>query len=271
MAERFLAFLDVLGFSDQVRAQSQDQLHAAYKRLLESTYVNTTLTQVPEDRRKWEGAEAYFEPWEEKQPRYVHMMMLSDSIVLFSTGTAPLESTSVIGSTYRLVRESFRLGMPLRGALVQGELDLVDAEDIADPGNWLAVVGGLVGLGLVEAYELERSVEWAGALVDGPVAWSFANHLREHVKGDPEAKAAITPGVSPFLVETFPPFKDAKREQAWVLDWTSQLDDGRPELTRQRVDAAFQSHGRTLDDARARRKRDNTLAFWDENTNDDAG
>jgi hypothetical protein len=267
VSERTVAFLDVLGFSDQVRAQAQTDLTATYKRLMESTYVNTTVTAVPEDHRKWQGAEAYFEPWEERKRRYVHMMMASDSIVLFSNGTAAHEVTSVIGSTYRLVRESFRLGMPLRGAIVNGELDVVDAHDVAEPGAWMAHVGGLVGRGLVEAHNLEGSVEWAGVVVDGPVAWSWANDLRDHVKGDPDAEAAITPGMSPLLVETLPPFKRAgESDRAWVLDWTFQMDDGQPQLTREHVDTAFTSHGRTMDDERARAKRDNTLRFWDEMT-----
>jgi hypothetical protein len=60
-----------------------------------STYVNTTLTATPDDHRKWE-TEAHFAPWEQKQNRYVHVMMASDSIVLFSSGTASHEANSVM-------------------------------------------------------------------------------------------------------------------------------------------------------------------------------
>jgi hypothetical protein len=264
VSERFVAFLDVLGFSAQVRAQTQAELTATYKRLLAATYVNTTLTVTPDDHRKWQ-AEAHFEPWEERQSRYVHVMMASDSIVLFSDGTAPDEAGSVIGSTYRLLRASFRLGMPLRGAIVLGELDVVEAEDIAEPSDWIAHVGGLVGLGLVEAHDLERSLEWAGVIVDGPAAWGLAKHLREHVKGDPDAEAAVSPGMNPFLTEAFPPFKrSGESARAWVIDWTFGIDDGQPSLTREQVGAAFRSYGRTLSNQRARKKRDNTLRFWDE-------
>jgi hypothetical protein len=264
MSERFVAFLDVLGFSNQVRAQSHAELTVAYKRLMASTYLNTTLTVTPDDHRKWQS-EAHFESWEERQNRYVHMMMASDSIVLFSNGTAPHEANSVVGSTYRLLRAGFRIGMPLRGAIVLGELDVVETDDLAEPSDWIAYVGGLVGLALVEAHDLERSVEWAGVVVDGPVAWSWAKHLREHVSGDVDAEAAITPGMSPFLVEALPPFKDSdKAECTWVIDWTSQMDDGHSPLTREQVDASFHSYGRTLDHERARAKRDNTMIFWDE-------
>jgi hypothetical protein len=100
--------------------------------------------------------------------------------------------------------------MPLSGAIVLGELDVVD--DVADPSDWIVHVGGLVGLGLVEAYELERLVDWAGVVLDGPVAWSWAKHVREHISGDPAAEAAIT-GNEPFLVEALPPFKDSGKPE----------------------------------------------------------
>jgi hypothetical protein len=63
MTERIVGFLDVLGFSDQVKSQTQAELAELYRRLIKGAYEHTTVIEVPDDWRKWQGGEAYFEKW----------------------------------------------------------------------------------------------------------------------------------------------------------------------------------------------------------------
>jgi hypothetical protein len=229
VTERIVGFLDVLGFSDQVKSQSQAELAELYRRLIKGAYEHSTVTVVPDDWRKWQGGEAYFEEWEETTRRFVHVMMASDSIVVFSDGADRDGVGRVVGSAYRLFREAVRLGMPLRGAISLGELDVVEVKDVAEPGDWTATVGGLVGLGLVRAHELERQFEWSGVVLDPAVVDVVVTDMRKYFDGGPEVDALITPQIVPFLTEAVAPHKNrSERRSLWVVDWTAAVDDGLP-------------------------------------------
>jgi hypothetical protein len=261
MTERVVAFLDILGFSDQVKSQSQEQLVQHYSALISAAYENTTITSVPEDHRKWDN-EALYHPWEEKKTRYVHMTMGSDSIIVFSEDASRHGAGAVLGSVYRLLRASFRLGMPLRGGMSVGALDVVEGDDVAEPGSWTAMVGGLVGLGLVKARDLERHFQWSGVVIDATLRDLLCSELRE-VLGDQFAEVDAA-SMIPFVVDYAVPHKDpAKTIGCWVVDWPIEIDDGLAPLTREQVCSSFESHGRSIVGGGPRAKSENTLAFWD--------
>jgi hypothetical protein len=261
MSERVVAFLDVLGFSQQVRNQTHGQLTEIYTALISAAYENTTITSVPEDWRKWDS-EPFYHPWEEKKARYVHMMMASDSIVVFSHDATRHGAASVLGSVYRLLRASFRLGMPLRGGMSVGELDILEGDDVAERGSWTAMVGGVVGTGLVDAHDLERGFQWSGVAISAAVQRLLCTEFRE-LLGDAFADFDAAQA-TPFVADYHAPLKDRdKTISRWVVDWPTEIDDRLSPLTRELVEASFVSHGRALTDESAQAKRDNTLAFWD--------
>jgi hypothetical protein len=261
MTERVVAFLDVLGFSNQVRSQPQEQLVETYRALISAAYENTTITSVPEDQRKLDN-EAFYHPWEEKKTRYVHMMMGSDSIIVFSDDASRHGAGAVLGSVYRLLRASFRLGMPLRGGMSIGALDVVEGDDVAEPGSWTAMVGGLVGLGLVKAHDLERHFQWSGVVIAPAVRDLLSSELRE-VLGD-QFEGFDAASVIPFVADYAAPHKHlAETISRWVVDWPTEIDDGLPPLTREQVCSSFESHGRSIVEDAPRAKSENTLAFWD--------
>jgi hypothetical protein len=88
--------------------------------------------------------------------RVTNIVMASDSIVVYSGGDTHLEALAVTAAVRRLIVAGFRSGIALRCALAIGELDELDIEGIATGGDhWTARFSGLIGLGLVRAYELE--------------------------------------------------------------------------------------------------------------------
>ena len=261
MTERVVAFMDVLGFSDQVRSQSQEQLVETYRAVIGAAYENTTVTNVPDDHRKWDS-EAFYHPWEEHKARSVHMMMGSDSIIVFSDDASRHGAGAVLGSVYRLLRASFRLGMPLRGGISVGHLDVVEGEDLAEPGSWTAMVGGVAGIGLVDAHELERDFQWSGVVLAPIVRDLLCTELRDVLGADFEDFDATT--AIPFVADYPAPHKEpGQTAKCWVVDWPTEIADGLPPLTRARVRASFESHGRSTAAEGPRTKSENTLAFWD--------
>src|ERR1700719_210244 len=172
MTRRALAFLDVLGFRQLVTRVPHDDLLVLYKELLDAGYAHTTRTRFPDDHRKWDEEPVYYDD-EIKQVRFIDVMMASDSIVVLSENDDWREVADVVSAVSRLLIAGFQLGMPLRGAITIGDLDLVDGTDLAERGPRVAKALGLVGAGLVRAYELESRFEWSGAVFDAALVDSM--------------------------------------------------------------------------------------------------
>ena len=92
---------------------------------------------------------------------------------------------AVAAAVRGLILAGFRDGVPLRGAIAIGELDEFDLEDDAvNSQNWTARFTGIVGLGLVRAYELEQGANWSGAVIHPDlVAHLEATTVVEHADG----------------------------------------------------------------------------------------
>jgi hypothetical protein len=124
------------------------------------------------------------------------------------------------------------------------------------------MVGGLVGIGLVDAHELERDFQWSGVVLDTAVREALSAELRE-ILGDAFDGFDVTDAIP--LVAPYPaPHRDPSTiVDFWVVDWPPQLDDGLPPLTREQVRGAFERHGRSVAEPSVQAKHDHTLAFWD--------
>jgi hypothetical protein len=155
------------------------KLVGLYAELLKAGYSHTTARSHPDDERKWDEDPVYHDR-EVQHHRFVHLMMANDSIFLYSESNGWEDASSVVASATRLMIAGFRLGMPLRGAIALGDLDIVDGDfDTATPSRWTAKSLGLVGLGLVRAAELEALFEWSGVML----STDLIQHLEQALLG----------------------------------------------------------------------------------------
>jgi hypothetical protein len=268
MAPRIVAFVDVLGFKTLVENVPQSRLVAIYGELQRAARLQTTRPIFPEDQRRFD-ADAYYEDHEIARQRVVNVVMASDSIAVYSAGDGYADALSVGAAVRGLLLAGFRSGVPLRGALAIGELDEIDLEDdTLDGQNWTARFTGLVGLGLVHAYELEARCNWSGAILHPDlVAHLDATVLGEHEDG---AFSALDVVCSAQLVlETEAPVKNRRpdgqtqisHESHWAIHWPFLTDSLDWMITEDQVAGAFTSFGRTPPTADVEAKRDETIAF----------
>jgi hypothetical protein len=277
MSRRVVAFLDVLGFSQLVERVSQDQLVALYQELMAAANKHTALAVYPDDQRKWEE-EPVFREDEVSHVAYVHMVIASDSIVVFSYSDQPFEAGRVVTAVNELLIAGFGLGLPLRGAITVGELDIVHADDVVAPGTRLVPSVGLVGAALVTAVRMEGLFEWSGAVIDQTlVDWLQGDVQMQFEDGDWTAWDMLT---QVDVTSARVPRKDlgqgapARRrrrflrrrarpsyEERWVVSWpTRAFLTGK--LTENDIREAFESYGRDASANSVQAKRRNTLEFW---------
>ncbi len=268
MARRIVAFVDVLGFRPLVESVEHSKLLEIYRELQRAAHMQTALPIFPDDHRRFDP-DAYYEDAEISRRRVVNVVMASDSIVVYSASDSHTDAMAVAAAVRGLIVAGFRNGVALRGALAIGELDEVDLDDDAvDARNWTARFAGLVGLGLVRAYELEAECNWAGAVVH-PELVSHLEELTvlEHDDGPVSALDLVC--AAQLMVETQAPIKardsggeaETVYEPRWAIHWPFLADAVDWMVPQEEVVAAFSSYGRSVT-AGVERKRDETLAFF---------
>jgi hypothetical protein len=221
----------------------------------------------PEGHRRFDS-DAYYMDHEITRLRVANVVMASDSIVVYSARDSHEGALAVAAAVGGLIVAGFRSGVALRGALAIGELDELDLEDDAVGGeNWTARFGGLVGLGLVRAYELESHCNWAGAIVHPDVIeWLDEITLFEHDDGvftalDQMCSARV-------MVETEAPVKrrgstdktEIVHERHWAINWPFLAGSVDWFLQAEEVAASSTTFGRSVaGDAEV--KREESVAF----------
>src|SRR5271157_4947777 len=128
MRLRVVAFLDVLGFEQLVESVRQQELIDLYRQLQEVVCEHTTSSVFRDDARKYDEDPLY-SPDEVSQAPFVNFLMASDSIVLYSPHGGSEDAKAVIAAVTRLLIAGYRLGMPLRGAITAGEIDVVQRDE----------------------------------------------------------------------------------------------------------------------------------------------
>lgn len=158
--QRFVAFLDVLGFSDFVDRNDHQKLTNVYDNLL-SGMLPMALPGMKIKTLNEGTPDAVGVP--DLSEVEVHALLISDSILFFSDRADQKGFTQVLTAAQRCLCLGFYDGLPLRGALSVGPLAYQPA---AWPSGGNASIQALYGQALVDAKRLEATQQWSGAIIE---------------------------------------------------------------------------------------------------------
>lgn len=187
---RFIAFLDILGFQNFVRATPLDE-------------VTRRLGYAIDITRFWDcvghirnvGGVAH----PDEACRSVHRFSFSDSFVLATKDDSRDSLNSIIVATCLYARGLFVNQLPVRGAIAVGPADFVPGTD------------HIVGTGVLDAVELEKQQEWFGVMISREVG-TFA-----------EVAAQLHPRVMPMVVPYDVPLKTGGAAPGIAINWRLNL------------------------------------------------
>ena len=130
-AQRFVAFLDIMGFKERVARTEHDRL------LDLLTNFNRDITRYV---GKYKNAE-------------IQLAQFSDSIVLFSNDDTPESLKTLAEVTRGIMQTAIKLQIPIKGAIAQGKMTCDFPKQL------------FFGQALIDAYLLEESIHYYGILV----------------------------------------------------------------------------------------------------------
>jgi hypothetical protein len=148
--DRYVAVLDILGFSNLVKTNKLQEVVSIYEQFLNNiVWQSKTLVEI----------------WGEE----IEYRLFSDAIVAFSKGTLCTDFTNMRRFCQTLIGFSFLRGLLLRGAITKGEL-------------W---INGNIVLGspVVRAYELEKAQEWVGCVIEDHCIKGLQSEEKGHIEG----------------------------------------------------------------------------------------
>lgn len=130
-ADRFVAFLDIMGFKDRVARTNHAQL------LEQLTNFNREITSYI---GKYKNSE-------------IQLAQFSDSIVLFSNDTTSISLQTLAEVTRGIMQTAINLQIPMKGAVAQGKITCDIPKQL------------FFGQALIDAYLLEENINYYGILV----------------------------------------------------------------------------------------------------------
>lgn len=239
----FVAFLDILGFSDLVKNNSMQFVLDLYNEAI--IKVNHHLQEF------WQTEE-----WRDhvKRPK-ISSLCVSDSIIIYSDGNGLDSFLKIIVYIHSLIGMLIKHGLPVRGALTLGELGIYNDEN-----NKI-----LLGKAIVEAYELEKIQEWCGCIIDDKCYERFGYDYRIKTP-----LHALLGGFIHMIRYKAPIISKQSKEKSWyVVNWPVTYHEDEHNganlyhFSRDILINSFSMHGKNISNPRVKSKISNTINFYE--------
>ena len=224
---RFVGFLDILGFKDLVMRKSHDEIYAQLNAISKTKKWLENIAKKDEKFKKYGNAE-------------INIVNFSDSIILFSKNDDIDNFKYFLLSLRYLFAKTIAKGIPLKGGFAYGEISVNQSEQI------------YFGQPIIDAYLIEEDVNYFGMVAH--------NSIDNYLDNNPELIGDEL--IEKLFFEDFIPLKSGKIQHR-NINW---FPKAYPNLEITNVDEAIESITKTITKFRnsvsgaPRRYVDNTLS-----------
>ena len=243
-SEKYIAFLDILGFKDLVTNNSHEDLMHKVQNLL-IPIIETALSNGKMKRVQRDGIDISIADVENIK---IHSLSISDSI-MFWTDDDSLESfIQIVVAVALTLRGGFYCGLPMRGAISMGRLSFFNQSYGHTKNNMHSL---LMGEGLVSAYSMENKQEWSGCVVDKKC-------VEKVLQVAPQLKVDDYWFLSNnAIIKYNTPYKDGQTIEEFVIRWLKEPQH----LNGDKVRENFSHHKKNINNDSVERKIQNTIKF----------
>ncbi len=240
MTERFVLFLDVLGFSQLVSKNSPDELRTIYNNQFHKAISVTPLFAASmfgrmQNFRVLVNGNAL----QDVQQDGINLHVMSDTLIAWTNDDTFEALVHLAQFTAAYLSMTLTLGLPHRGAISKGSIQLIELPLNGKP------QANVVGTGVVNAHNLEVAQEWMGCVVD-PVC---LEGLEAHHRPD-----------FPVVEYNIPYGDKPKHRSTMAIDWARCLAQLQPNADVEFFRNQFGRHNKSAE--AAEKKIVNTAAFF---------
>jgi hypothetical protein len=237
MKQKFIAFLDILGFKELIENNSHEKVVESYKEIFKLNYFRSFGIFLEN-------------PALDKDDAKLNSIIISDSILVWTDEANNNSFLKLIMVVKALLYSSLEAGLPLRGAIDIGELSEITIEELNVYNNRTAPV--ILGAGLTKAYKLESPQQWSGCIVSPECIEAFIKLSSNVTIKDLEEIGILLP----YKV----PLKSGKLNEFYTLNWPQTTLE--KQLSNESIRASFKEHNKIIDVWDVENKIKNTIEFY---------
>jgi hypothetical protein len=145
--ERFVAFIDIMGFRNLLLKTPPHQMY----RIMKALHNRARLAEKQARGRLSVSQKNIFER-NKKGTAFIRVVQFSDSIIAFTRDASPISSITIRLASMGFIFEGISARMPFRGAIASGEVTADFQHSI------------FFGQPIVDAYELSEDQQWYGVV-----------------------------------------------------------------------------------------------------------
>lgn len=241
MNKKLIAYLDILGFKQLVKNNSLDNLKTIYIDTLKD--VDLVLEQSKSNIKEFTK-----DGWPQYKP---NITIVSDSVILWNSNDSWEGFSGLLIAVRAICAMALTNGIPLRGAIVIGELDVLNYKSnfINSP--------IILGDGITKAFQLEKKAKMMGCIISNEVV----NHINEILASMPgkNVDEAFKEGKYMFK---YPVPTENGSEDLYCLNWVSTFVQNIEKIDIDyMVYDAFSMHNKVIDSDDVKTKIGNTIMF----------
>ena len=255
--DKYLAFLDILGFKDLIENNELSYLKELYERIELGVMYSMAVSNI---EHRLERKNDYKLPPIEKT--HLNSLVISDSIVIWTDDASPRSFVEIISTVAAYLNHSMSEGLPLRGAISMGEI-AIKAGTHSET-NKLNSYTTVLGKALTKAYLLENKVNCAGCIIDDLCISYYQGHYE--MAQEPKPVSIKMLEKLNLLKKYAIPLKAGDVTEHYTINWTQFMGNRR--LNESEVRDAFSKHNKTCNKWEVEEKIVNTLNFLKDTSDD---
>lgn len=249
MNEKYVLFLDILGFKDLVEKNTPEELDKIYRNQVIEAYGPAVAVSNEFSGRdisiQFNSVDSVLKDTVQDTFNF-HVM--SDSIIVWTNDIDNNSLKKLLAFTSVYISMTLTMGVPLRGAISKGYISEINA-----PMNNITQ-SCFVGTGIVNAYQLEGTQDWMGCIVDEECVKDIPSNLLEQIKTNKDS----------FIVSYNVPIKckeGIELKKTYVVNWVaSPLNT--IENSIEYFQNKFSQFKKDITDDRVKRKIEHTYKFY---------
>lgn len=242
---KYVALLDILGFSEIVSKNSHQDIVDLFDRFIIYVQMSIANYKSMEDQH---GRTVF-----DLRNSVINSTIISDSIIFWTNDESTSDFFELVEITHRFL--TFCHSLPfifLRGSITFGDFHYNYPDVIRGKGSTM-VHTLMVGKALVTAYQNEKKLEIAGCIINND-AINTARNYNQSIFNYKWNEFLFTNK----LVEYEMPLKHGLTEKYWTLNWVKETTDH----TFQELIDGFSSFNKNVEAKEVKSKIENTLNYY---------
>ncbi len=225
--QTYFVWLDILGFKQTVYGNSSEKLKQIVNTFIEKFDLALDASRTLEYKK----VDLHTHKESETKDKIaishdLNFRIFSDSVIMWTNDSSHRLLSHLLYALCEIMKESFRIRMPLRGVLTYGDLFTVNK-----PSNYFLTNEAIYGKALVDAYSLEGKMEWAGCVVSPNVweqikkKWNDVSLMKtKHLESPYDYYFLAKPLLTWYEIPWKDELKNKISTHAIALNWTYQIN-----------------------------------------------